>query len=477
MDDSFNLARHVARFVSLIKRRPDAQDAQKLELRTLALLTKEGTVRLGLRAGQLVANGLAVPAVLDGVADLADQMTGHKVEAIEITQGMAPAEMLAVARILASPIAESVADVHQRLRALDSKTVLVALPDPAEVEAPATPAVPEPPVGSAERVPFVLERALRGGDGNPLAPHFEEVAFAIEQSARVGDVVGAVTVFTQLIDHEVRATDPEVRRHFVLAVRRLSKPAVLHPIARRVLAGDDDASRAIAILVRCGNDGADAVIDQYARATTAAERNAFAGALDTLPAADDALFGMLMDVRPNMARIAAELIGERLPAEGDTALADHIAGADPRVRRAVVRALGRYDTPFAVDAIARALDDAVVEVRLEAVAALARRGGAKVGDIIGRALDAEEESEVQMNLAMALGRVATPGAVARLIKAADAGGLFASRRAPIVRAAAVRALAATGNPEALEAVAALVGDKEREVREAAVRAAAGRATR
>lgn len=470
MDDSFNLARQVARFVSLIKRQPDAQDMQKLALRTLALMTKEGTVRIGTRAGQLLANGLAVPSVLDGVSDLADQMIGHKIDAIEITQGMSPAEMLAVARLLASPPADAVDAVHAQFRALDLKTVLVTLPDPEVVAAPVEPEVPEPPVGSAERVPFILERAARGGDGKPLAPHFEEVAFGIEQASRVGDTAGAIEFFTRLIEYEQKADDPEVRRLFVLTVRRLSKPLVLHPIARLLPGGGDAAARAIAVLVRCGNDGADAVIDQYARAATAAEREAFSGALDALPATDDALAAMLMDVRPNMARLAADLIGARLPPEGDKALADHLAGADPRVRRAVVRALGQYDTAFAVDAIARALDDPVVEVRLEATAALARRGGVKVGDIIGRAMDAEEEAEVQISLAMALGRVGTPGAVARLIKAAGAGGLFASRRAPVVRAAAVRALAATRHPDALAAVAELVNDKDREVREAATRA-------
>ena len=88
MDASFNLARHVARFMSLLRKQPDAVDQQKLELRALMLMTKEATLRLSTREGQLVANGLAVPSALAGVRDLADLMVGHRVESIEIAREM-----------------------------------------------------------------------------------------------------------------------------------------------------------------------------------------------------------------------------------------------------------------------------------------------------------------------------------------------------------------------------------------------------
>ena len=77
--------------------------------------------------------------------------------------------------------------------------------------------------------------------------------------------------------------------------------------------------------------------------------------------------------------------------------------------------LGHYDTPFSIDAIRRVIDDPVVEVRLEAVAALARKKGAKVGDIVGRTIDREEDPEVQAGMLGVLGRVATADAVAKAI--------------------------------------------------------------
>ena len=140
------------------------------------------------------------------------------------------------------------------------------------------------------------------------------------------------------------------------------------------------------------------------------------------------------------------------------------------MRRAAVRALGAYDTPFALDAIARAFDDMTVEVRLEAVAALASRKGTKVGDIIGRAIDSEGEAEVQVGMLGALGRIATPDAVAKLAKAAEAGSVFGTKKGSGVRVAAVRALAEARTAGAMTALRSLANDKEREVRDAAARA-------
>jgi HEAT repeat protein len=472
MDDSFNLARHVARLVSLLMRQREAIDQQKLELRTLVLMTKEATLRLTTREGQLIANGLAVPSVLAGVRDLADQIVGHGVESIEISQGMNAGDLLSIARLIAEPLTSDTRSVHDRIRQLDTKTVIVVLHS--ATGADGQPVVehkePEPLQGTPERIHFVLARANRDGDTPGIAAAFEEVVFAVEQATREGRTAAAMSVFTSLIAHERDATDAEVRRHFVLAVRRLTKPKVLHPIAHALV---DDAARAdeaAAILARCGTDGADAVVDQYVRAATSSERETFSTALGKLPAADTSLIAMLSDGRPHVVRIAAELLALRRPADGDQALAEQLSADDPRVRRAVVRALGAYDTPFAVDALARAFDDPVVEVRLEAVAALANRKGAKVGDIIGNAIDAEQEVEVQVGMLGALGRIGTPDAVAKLAKAAEAGSVFASRKGSGVRVAAVRALAEARTAGAMSALQTLVNDKEREVRDAAVRA-------
>jgi HEAT repeat protein len=472
MDNSFNLARHVARFMLLLMRQRDAVDQQKLELRAITLMTKESTLRLGTREGSLMANSLPIPAVFAGVQDLADQLIGHRIESIENQQGMTPGEFLAICRIIAEPIKEDPADVHRRLRELELKTITVQLREAESAAATVAEEAkqPEPAVGTPERIDFVLARANRGGDGQPVVPHFEEVAFAAEQAARLGEVSTLMHVFVRLIANEVEAHDPEVRRHFVLTLRRLTKPRLLQPIARIFVEDPGRAADAEAILTRCGTDGCDAIVDQFAKATTRAERETFVAALDKIPSADAALMAMLSDQRPHVMRVAAELLSLRTPHEADKALAEQLDAEEPRVRRAALRALGFFDTEFAVDAVARGLGDPIVEVRLEAVAALARRKGARVGDIIGRAIDDEDEVDVQVGMLSALGRIGTSEAVAKLAKAAEAAGIFAAKRGSTLRIAAVRALAEARTGNALSALKALANDKDRDVREAASRA-------
>lgn len=478
MDDSFNLARHFARFMSLLVRQPDAVDQQKLELRAIAVMTKDGTVRLTTRGGELVANGLVIPQVLAGVRDLAGQLIGHNIDSIELTQDLVPAELLALGRIIAAPLTGERKLVHDRIRAAAAKTVLIALAaSPEEVvpagDAPAAPSEPEPATGSPERIPFALARAARGGDGQPLVPYFEEIAFAIEQGTREGRTHDAMAIFTQLIAHEADTVDGEVRRQFLLTVRRLVKPAILHPIARTVVDSPEREADVLTILKRCTTDGSDAMIDQYGSAKNAAERTAFLAALAKLPSTDASLTTMLADARAHMARLAADLIGLRCPLEGDKALADQLDATDHRVRRAVIRALGRYETSFSIDAIARGLGDPVVEVRLEALAALGNRKPARAGEIIRHAMEAEDGEEVQIAMLSTLGRVGTSDAVATLAKAAEAGSrLFASRNGSSVRVAAVRALAEARSAAAMSALMSLANDKEREVRETAARAMA-----
>jgi hypothetical protein len=414
MDDYFNLARHVARFMSLLRKQPEAVDQQKLELRALVLMTQETTLRLSTRAGQLVANGLMVPSVLAGVRDLADLMVGHRVESIEIAQGMAPGELLTVGRLLAESF--DAEGIERRLREFKGETVVLQLE---EITAPVidadVPGEQEPAAGTPERVPFLLDRVNAQGESPGIAAVFEEVAFAVEQAIREGRTDIAIDTFGALIARESGASDAEVRGYYVLAVRRLTKPVMLTPIARAVVDTPAKAAEAEAILTRCGTDGVDAVADQYTRARTISERTTFRALLDRLPAADAGLIAMMADTRPAMSRIAAELLGERRALDGDRALADQLTAGNARVRRAVVRALGHYDTPFSIDAIRRVIDDPVVEVRLEAVAALARKKGAKVGDIVGRTIDREEDPEVQAGMLGVLGRVATADAVAKAI--------------------------------------------------------------
>jgi len=90
--------------------------------------------------------------------------------------------------------------------------------------------------------------------------------------------------------------------------------------------------------------------------------------------------------------------------------------------------------------------------------------------VLARALDGEEDQEVQAVILAVLGRQATDEAVARLIKAAEPDGRLFKRKPTALRVSAIQALAEANTPAAQAALKRLVDDKDREVKDTAVRA-------
>jgi HEAT repeat protein len=133
----------------------------------------------------------------------------------------------------------------------------------------------------------------------------------------------------------------------------------------------------------------------------------------------------------------------------------------------VTRSLSRIESSFTLDAVARAVVDVSPTVRLEAVAGLAARKSGRAGSMLAKAIDSEGEQEVQYAILGALGRVATPEAVQKLSKAAEAAsGIFASRKNIGLRVAAVHALGEARTPGAITALQSMVNDKDKDVKEA-----------
>jgi HEAT repeat protein len=161
--------------------------------------------------------------------------------------------------------------------------------------------------------------------------------------------------------------------------------------------------------------------------------------------------------------------------EADAALAALLRHDDERVRRAGAWALAQIDTPDAVEALQEALGDAesAAEIREEAASALSRRRGERTSAItLARALDSEADPQVQFAILAALGKVGTPEAIARLIDASEADGIFFSKKSIPFRIAAVRALGEARSPAARAALQTLLDDRTLEVREAAAAALA-----
>jgi HEAT repeat protein len=168
-------------------------------------------------------------------------------------------------------------------------------------------------------------------------------------------------------------------------------------------------------------------------------------------------------------RNAADLCGEMGLAEAVPDLVRQCHHEDERVRKAVAEALGRIGTPAALDGLRKVLLDPAAAVRVKALAHLSGPQARGMAGAIGNLLEREEGEEVRQEGLLALGRIATPEAVALLGEWAAPGGKLLGRRPLAIRLAAVRGLVLAG-PAALNVLATLQRDELPELRQVATRA-------
>jgi HEAT repeat protein len=298
----------------------------------------------------------------------------------------------------------------------------------------------------------------------------DELVTLAENGQRDGKSEVVADVFAGIIAREAQAGEGDLKRAFVMAVRRLSKPTVLRAVAQLLPRRRDANEKLMLVLTRTGEDGADALIEQLSNASSLAERRVYFDALVKLNAGVPALIHMLGDARWYVARNAADLLGEMQAPEAEQPLIEMLKHDDDRVRRAAATALAKLGTPKAIGALHAALRDTSPQVRLQAVTGLAARRGEKTSGTLVKVLDEEMDSEVQLEILRGLGRLATSDAVQKLIKAAEPEGRFFKKKGVPYRVAAVHALAEAKTSAALAALQSLANDREKEVREAVVRA-------
>jgi HEAT repeat protein len=473
MDNSLTLARYFARLVWLLVHEGQSIDDQKAALRAVVTVSKDSSVRLGNKEGRLAVNGLVMPQALTGVQELAGRLAVHAIDEIEIDQSAVPAELLALARLLSveATTSSDAADFAQKLSELTGTTVRVKRSAATEASPMRTSETPAPAVAVKDdpqaRVPKLLTKLTE--QLNPATAHqvLDELSFLAEQATREGRTSDVAAIFSALLDREGGITDPDVRRVFLVTVRRLTRPTILRPIAVLLVTHPTTASRTERILQRVGQDGVDAVVDQYTSSRKLSDRKTYRDVLMRLTMAREALVQMLADPRWFIVRQAAEFLGDMGAEEAERPLAELLRHEDERVRRAVTRSLARIESSFTLDAVARAVVDVSATVRLEAVAGLAARKSGRAGSMLAKAIDGEGEQEVQYAILGALGRIATPEAVQKLSKAAEAAsGIFSSRKNIGLRIAAVHALGEARTPGAITALQAMVNDKDKDVKEA-----------
>jgi HEAT repeat protein len=510
MDQSATFARHFSRLVWLLMNESGSVDEQKMSLRALVQASKLGPVSVSAENLELRANDTLVPGALTGVSDVAARMAAHSVRSVAIVGGAKAPDLLGFARILAADAVanDGGAQVSQKLAVLGAGsitlTTIEAVPgrpstavpvEPPTVPTPAAAApLPKEPVSGAKQLTdsaSKLIQQLAGRDASAMSTDellkaldaagqseesntraLDDLITLAEHSARIGKPKVVADILTGVLSRHAKLADGDVKSAFVLSMRRLSKPALLRAVAGMIVKYPERKQSVYEILNRTGEDGSEALIEQVGQARTTEERQTLLEVLVELPDAVPALIRMLGDSRWFVARNAADLLGEMVATKAEDALVQLLRHTDDRVRRSATNALLKLGTPDAVKGVYDAVHDSSPEVRMQAAAAISTRKDGKTAVTLIRAIDGENDGDVQMAMVAALGKVATPDAVQKLVKMAEPEGRLFRKKDVSLRVAAVQALGEARTPVAVNALKELTSDKDKDVRETATRALA-----
>jgi HEAT repeat protein len=429
------------------------------------------------------------------VQDVASQMAAHSIASIDVGAETGAADLLGLARILAAPATpgDGGAQVREKLAALGAKTIDIVTSAPIPVvvaqEAPTVVAKADdvsrvaqdavtllsqlaaPDISKLSHLDLLTSLDLEQ-NANLCAKVLDDLLLLAEHTMRAGKTAAVSEILHGIVFRETKLSDGDVKRAYGAAIRRMSKPALLRAVATLIPKRPEGKQAYYEVLDRTGEEGADAVIEQITQAPTNEDRKALFDVLRVLRHAVPALKRMLGDSRWFVVRNAADLLGEMAATDAESNLVALLKHPDERVRRAATNALLRLGTPDAMKGIYEAMNDKSPEVRIQATAAIATKRDGKTSHTLIRAIEEEEDGDVQVAMIAALGRIATPDAVQKLIKMAEPEGRLFRKKSTLFRVASVQALGEARTPAALAALRDLTGDKDREVRDTATRALA-----
>ena len=496
-----------ARLVWLLLNDARNIEEQKDALRAACAAIGQGTVTIARRGTRVFANGKALPDTLAAAPELGVQMTAHGVRVIEIPISAKPADLLGTARILstAGSRGDKGKSAKEQLDALKlslqfnyddaslAPKVEDKLADPTPLPGRGIPAAAvqvsrvtplgmgvvdngdmwqqfraaQVPTDDADNLLAQLDQSTQPGEWTQI---LDDLATLAEHASREGKTHVVAAVCAGVLKRESRGAIEGRRQACTMTLRRLLRPALLRGVAQLLPRKRDMSADLEAVLARGGAEGADAVIELLTEESLATDRHAYLEVLPKLQAGVPTLVHMLGDARWFVVRNAADLLGEMRVASSESALLPLLEHADERVRKSVANALINLGTTAGFRAVCEMLQAESPKTRAHAAMALASRRDERSTAQLRNVLEDEPDTEVQLALLAALGKIATPAAVEQLIRAAEPKRRLLERKPISFRIAAIQALAEAKTPAALAAIQVLKDDKEREVREAAARA-------
>jgi hypothetical protein len=465
MEHSLAYTRTLSRLIHLLRHPGSTMEEVRDTLRLLVSHARETAVSFEVDDWRLSVDGAPVAAAT-GLEELVGQLYAHRVRRLAIRQYATAAELIKLTRLLSEPSTGSPAAFERRAVALKLWNVSLVVAGGTEDEsAQAATASPERVVLNhhlnrvrAATVPLDATHAL--GALTSLG----------EAHAEAGRAEAVAEVLVGIARAERESNDGAIREECARAIDRLSKPAVTRLVAQllpALKARPSEYSEHLGALGRTGTAGAAALIAHLMAADTIEQRRVFFDAIVELRAGIPMLIDALGHPQWFVVRNAACLLGEMKAEQADGALARLLEHRDERVREAAAGALAELETPTARAALRRMLQDHSPSVRLHAAGAFAAAGSATTATPLAAALDAEPDSDVQLGIIAALGRLGTPDAVQKLVKAVSPAG---GRGKPIsYRVAALEALAAARGSSVTPILRSFLHDGDPTVRDTAKR--------
>lgn len=434
----------------------EVQSAADLTLVRSGLLrvrrfSRSHDLRLELIDGILAINGIRLTRPLAGLQRLITAMTAHGVAQINVNAGAVPRELLKTAMLLSRP----------RTRESLTTSIFEELREAALWDIQCYPAPRARSHASVEQhaADIALDSAdAIGARGLALT---ESVTVAVRESnaTQLAAILGGLVVVETAVTHK------DLRPAWTAVFDQVATREALQVLVTALPTCGDAIGSAMTVLKRSGDAGAEILIEGLLASDSMDVRRACFDALVEVRRGTTKLLEMLEDPQWFVVRNAALLLGEFGSRTSEPELTSALRHSDERVRAAVVTSLLRLDTASSRETVRSALRDVSPEVRRRAVRGfLAETGGWTNVDNLLQALERETELDVQLEFLYAMGTLATPDAVQKLIRLCSTDG---RNRPSDFRIAAAEALASARLGAAVPMLKAMLKDPDEHARAAA----------
>ena len=412
--------------------------------------SRSHSLALEMDEGRLSVQGIKLQKPLPALQRLMSAMTVHGVKQITLNAGAVPRELLKLAMLLARAPSDDV----------DAPTIFEEIRDASLWSIQVHPFARTNSV--EESAAFSADVALERDDA--IAKRTQELVQDARAALTANAIPKLAVALAILATVEAAVTHQGLRTAWTAAFDSAATKDALAALVRALPDSGDTAGATLAVLKRAGDAAAEALIDQLLSSDSLAVRRACFDALAEVHRGTPQLLALLNHDQWYVVRNAACLLGEFRSRSSEPELTAALSHADERVRAAVVAALLQLDTPSASATVRGAIRDDSADVRRRAVRGFLAEQGAVNVDKLLLALERETELDVQIEFLYALGALATPDAVQKLIRLCSADGRY---RPPDFRIAAAEALASARLGASVPLLRAMLKDPDIHARAAA----------